>query len=190
VPDAGSHVRVRTNAIASSVAGYRALDVAVFILHRTDREGGADVTPLKLQKLLYYAQAWSLALDDRPLFVDTIEAWEHGPVVPAVYHRFSSYGWRPIDPPAPAEIPDLDERARVRVERVLSVYGELSGTQLERMSHSEAPWREARHGAAEPLERGGDAPHASGSPVREHRPVISHASMAAYYRSAASSDHD
>ena len=51
---------------------------------------------LKLQKLVYYAQAWHLALRDVPLFEEDFEAWVHGPVIPALYQEYKKFGWRPI----------------------------------------------------------------------------------------------
>lgn len=74
----------------------RAIDVARYFLALADEEAGDLVSNLKLQKLLYYAQGFHLAMTGRPLFDEPIQAWMHGPVVPAVYHAFKVYGSGPI----------------------------------------------------------------------------------------------
>ncbi|MGN6275319.1 MAG: Panacea domain-containing protein [Solirubrobacterales bacterium] len=116
-------------------------DVAKYIL---ERQG--SVSTWKLQKLVYYTQAWHLVWAEKPLFQDRIEAWANGPVVPALYnqHRgqFSVSKWRKGD----AE--KLTEREKKTVDRVLEAYGNLSGQQLVRLTHNEGPWLEARQGLA------------------------------------------
>lgn len=106
---------------------------------------GDCLTNLKLQKLLYYAQAWYLALYDEPLFDQEIEAWVHGPVVPTVYHRFSNYK---ADPIPVDSIPKarLSKKVQGHLEEILRVFGGFSAYQLEKLTHQEAPWRNARKG--------------------------------------------
>ncbi|MDP0500496.1 MAG: DUF4065 domain-containing protein [Verrucomicrobiota bacterium JB022] len=106
------------------------------------REHGDYLTNLKLQKLLYYAQAWHLALFDKELFADDLQAWVHGPVVSRVYGRFKSYSWNPIL--AEVEKPKLDAETRGFLEQVFDRYGSFSAVDLERMTHEEAPWQTAR----------------------------------------------
>src|SRR5258708_4115865 len=72
--------------------GCSALDVANWFLAAMDRGAGDSITHLKLQKLVYYAQAWSLALRNKPLFDEDFVAWTHGPVVKSVWRRFKGYG--------------------------------------------------------------------------------------------------
>ena len=123
---------------------YPAEEVARFFLIQA-RDKGDFMSNKKLQKLLYYAQAWCLALSDRPLFENKIEAWLHGPVVPEVYQKYKKYGWKPISPPK-KKIEDLDWPPKVVgfLQQVFSVYGDHSAEYLERLAHSEKPWREAR----------------------------------------------
>ena len=102
------------------------------------------LTPLKLQKLVYYAQAWHVALKGKPLFEDKIEAWIHGPVVRAVYTRFKKYSWKPID--CELKDPSLPARVEKFLQEVFSVYGSYSAWDLERMTHQEDPWINARKG--------------------------------------------
>ena len=59
-------------------------------------ECGSFISNLKLQKLLYYAQAWHLAIYDTRLFPERFQAWVHGPVIPEIYHRYKEFGPRPI----------------------------------------------------------------------------------------------
>lgn len=107
-------------------------------------EHGDFLSNLKLQKLVYYAQAWHLALYDKKLFEAHIEAWVHGPVVPSVYRRFKSFQWGPITY-KPEKI-DLDEHTSSFLEEVMNVYGRYSAHELELMTHSEEPWIKARAG--------------------------------------------
>lgn len=72
------------------------------------------ITNLKLQKLLYYSQAWHLAIYDEPLFQDRIEAWVHGPVVPSVFREYRSFRWSPIWP-----TPDDDALLSCRERSIL-----------------------------------------------------------------------
>lgn len=104
---------------------------------------GLKLTNLKLQKLLYYVQAWKLAFDHEPLFAEDVEAWVHGPVVPRVFRRFKALRWEPI----PLGVnPITDDRVTSHIKAVLAQYDRFSAGQLEQLTHSEAPWMEARLG--------------------------------------------
>ena len=107
------------------------------------RQRGIEISNLKLQKLLYYAQAWYLAIEGRPLFDEDIEAWVHGPVVASIFRDFKRYRWQPID--CEAEVVDSRE-IRNFVSNVIQRYGVFTATQLERLTHREEPWRAARAG--------------------------------------------
>ncbi|MDE0638377.1 MAG: DUF4065 domain-containing protein [Candidatus Poribacteria bacterium] len=109
------------------------------------------MTTMKLQKLVYYSQAWSLVWDEKPLFEENIEAWANGPVVRELfdYHR----GMYEI-----SEIPIgnprlLDQTQRDTVDAVLEYYGNRPAQWLIDLSHMEDPWIHARKGLP-PLERG------------------------------------
>lgn len=82
-------------------APYTASQIAKWLLSAIDRDSGDSITPLKLQKLIYYAQAWSLALPERayPLFDEDMQAWAHGPVVESVSLSISTRGGMPYRPP-------------------------------------------------------------------------------------------
>lgn len=123
-------------------------DVAAFIL----RERGA-MTAMKLQKLVYYSQAWVLVWDERQLFPEMIETWVNGPVCPDLYqpHR-GKFRVCPGDIPGHPETLDPDDRETVRA--VLQFYGYKSARWLSDLTYSEPPWSEARGGLADG-ERGG-----------------------------------
>ena len=112
-------------------------DVAAAILERTD-----TIDTWKLQKLVYYCQAWHLVWDEEPLFPDRIEAWADGPVCRTLYdtHKgsFTVSRWAEGDPAR------LVDNAVETIDIVVAAYGRLSGRQLSRLTHSEAPWRDAR----------------------------------------------
>jgi len=120
--------------------------VADYFILRVDESSGDVMTNLRLQKLVYYAQAWHLALTGEPLFEDDFEAWVHGPVIPHLYRRFKENGWRPIDRVAASPMPEIDDETRGILEEVWSAYGQFSATRLEELTHGETPWIDARRG--------------------------------------------
>jgi len=117
-----------------------AFDVARYIIKSLPTDN------LKLQKLLYYCQAVHLVLYDKnPLFHEEIEAWDYGPVVPAVYKEYRNHGFETI--PSPDK--PLDESSgldmnKIRViDMTMACFGGMSGTELINQTHSETPWKEA-----------------------------------------------
>lgn len=134
-------------------------DVSDYIIGKT-----GPVTTMKLQKLVYYSQAWSLVWDERPLFTSRIEAWAGGPVVPELFqaHR----GEFLITGEPNGDRSKLDKDARETIDAVLETYGDKAATWLSALSHSEDPWIDARKGLAEG-ERGNR--------------VIGHGQMADFY---------
>ena len=108
------------------------------------QQSASPMSNLKLQKLLYYVQGWSLGLFQEPAFKERIEAWVHGPVVPEMFHAYRHFRWNPIDVPSgSSSIPDS---MKTHINEVLKVYGSLTAVQLEQLSHEEEPWRQAREG--------------------------------------------
>lgn len=101
-----------------------------------------SMTHKKLQKLCYYAQGWHLALYKARLFDSHFEAWVHGPVSPDLYKAYKSYGW--LDVPKQSVIADSISPKIDFLQAVYDTYGKFSGDQLEALTHSERPWREAR----------------------------------------------
>lgn len=106
-------------------------------------EHGDLLTQLKLQKLMFYADAWHMALNDGvELIAEPFEAWVHGPVHRATYNRFSAHRWNPIPYTAPK--PGLASAIEAFLEDVYGVFGGFSGYELEQLTHQEAPWKAAR----------------------------------------------
>lgn len=116
-------------------------EIAKWFVNRVDRESGDTISHLKLQKLVYYAQAWYLANFDEPLFNEDIEAWTHGPVVPSVWDAYKKHHWDSI-PKGPD--PKLNPEVVEYLNAVFDQYGDLSARVLEDMTHEESPWIEAR----------------------------------------------
>lgn len=117
-------------------------DVAYYILRK---EG--QMTAMKLQKLVYYAQAWSTVWDETPMFLERVEAWMNGPVVPSLYrmHR----GKFMVDVTAFAGLGNdrmLTPKQKDIIGAVLTVYGKRSPNYLSELTHKERPWLEARQG--------------------------------------------
>jgi len=116
-------------------------DVAEFFIHLAN-ETGSYISNLKLQKLVYYAQAWHLALYNEPLFEEDFEAWVHGPVIPALYQKYKKFSWKPIQ--EEVEEPDIPEDILDFLGEVVKVYFGCDAYYLERMTHQENPWIQAR----------------------------------------------
>ena len=144
---------------------HNALDIARYFLCRVDREAGDTISPLKLQKLVYYAQAWSLVLRNQPLFEQDIEAWVSGPIVREVWDEYQAYKYRDI--PAPGTLESTFNADELEVlEEVWDAYGDLSAKRLQDLIHSETPWLNARQ---------------SLEPAQKSTHTISHADMKSYY---------
>lgn len=121
-----------------------ALDAAEYLIRLAAADDESEyMTHMRVQKLLYYAQGWSLATRNRPLFRESIEAWTYGPVVVSVFHHFKDHGRRGIEPGTNETI-DISEEDRELLDGVWETYGEHSAISLSRMTHSEPPWKEAR----------------------------------------------
>jgi uncharacterized phage-associated protein len=129
----------------------KAKDVAEWFIAKA-AESGDQITHLKLQKLLYYAEAWSQTLRDEELYKEEIQAWAHGPVVPEVFHEFKQYGWNPLPVPSEQKIPEIDNDVKDVLEQVFDVYADLPAKTLEDMTHQDDPWIKARGGIS-PEER-------------------------------------
>ncbi len=117
-------------------------DVAFYIL----RKKGA-MTAMKLQKLVYYAQAWSAVWDEAPLFRDRIEAWTNGPVAPRLYAAHK--GMYMVHELTFAELGNdrqLTLHQKEMIDVILDCYGNQSTDWLIKKTHEEAPWRVAREG--------------------------------------------
>jgi uncharacterized phage-associated protein len=138
-----------------------ALDVAAYILRIC-----GPITAMKLQKLVYYCQAWSLVWDEKPLFFESIEAWANGPVIRELYdaHR-GQFEVSEIPNGNPTKFKKFQIET---ITAVLDYYKNFTSQKLSDLTHSEDPWKAARYGL--PVTARSDA-------------IISHASMMEYYSS-------
>ncbi len=125
-------------ATAAEPEGVTARRVADYLLVEQDKDD--EITNLKLQKLLYYAQGYGLALLGRRLFPERILAWEHGPVVSEVYAVYHD-GRNPIPRPAGFDTTSLDVETRELLDHVYAKYGQYEAWKLRDMTHAEAPWK-------------------------------------------------
>lgn len=120
-------------------------EVAVYFRGLCNDEYGDVMTNLKLQKLLYYAQGFHLAIFNKPLFDNRIAAWTHGPVVVDAYHDYKRHEAREIPYPDQSEIShaidSLDEDQRGLLDEVYDTYGQFSAWKLRNMTHDEPPWK-------------------------------------------------
>lgn len=131
--------------------------VADYVILSLNSDENFSLINLKLQKLMYYIQAWSLGINGEPMMKARFEAWVHGPVCIELYDRFknkknlySSIGKE--------DVIDIDSQGKIEVEDIefidyiLENYAQYSGVQIEAMTHSEEPWINARKGV-KPMER-------------------------------------
>ena len=146
-------------------------DIAKYFLLRASDDGDL-VSPLKMQKLVYYAYAWYLARTSDKLFDEQIEAWANGPVIPSLYQSLRVYGSGPIDSgflgfqsqkDAGSFVSSLGKAEKVILDDVYEKYMTLTAFELVVLTHNEKPWSEARKGI-EPSE-------SSNTPIKDEHIV-------------------
>lgn len=115
-------------------------DTAKYILSKT-----GEITTMKLQKLCYYSQAWSLAWDEAPLFNEEFEAWANGPVCRELFNATKG-NYTVTEKDENGNINNLTENQKATIDSVLDYYGNRSAKWLSDLSHLEDPWRLARKG--------------------------------------------
>ncbi|MCK4386606.1 MAG: SocA family protein [Candidatus Pacebacteria bacterium] len=126
---------------------YTAGNVAKYFIYLASQEFVGDdkeregITNLKLQKILYFAQAYYLAKLGRPLFSDNIEAWEYGPVVPVVYRKYKINKSNPIIDEKDKSSLSVEDKKIVR--KIWDSFGGYSTSRLVDITHAHTPWREA-----------------------------------------------
>ncbi len=115
-----------------------------------------ELTPKKIQKLVYYAYAWFIALNNQDpnkiqyvLFDEEPEAWIHGPVFPSLYNKYRDYGFNEVSQKETVEIENDDLVSFL--DNVWEIFGKYSADELEYMTHQEDPWKNARKGIS-PIE--------------------------------------
>lgn len=138
-------------------------DVACYVMSKVKQ-----CTTMKLQKLLYYCQAWYLVWNDKPLFRENIEAWANGPVIRELYNFHKGLFTITENMMSLGNPNLLSIEQKTDIDNILNAYADKTSQWLIDQTHSERPWQEARRGMS-PNERG-------------HK-VITHAAMAEYYSS-------
>lgn len=141
-------------------------NVANYFLSRVEVDAGSLMTHLKLQKLCYYAKAWHLVFTGQTMFDEHFEAWAHGPVCPDLWREYRNYSYHPIPAPEDFDFSVFSEIQLDTLNEVWEAYSQFDAKYLERLTHSEAPWIEAR----------GSCPPGSACDN-----IISISSMAEYY---------
>jgi uncharacterized phage-associated protein len=130
---------------------FKAADIANYFISQ-GKAKIPDLTPMKLQKLIYFAQGWHLALTDKPLIDEFLEAWPYGPVAPSLYHELKRYGSGVITEKIPSDLrpksphePTLSQENTAFLDKIIEVYGKFDGPSLSNMSHEpDGPWDRTR----------------------------------------------
>lgn len=117
-------------------------DVADFFVQIANQSEDDQITNLKLNKLLYFAQGVYLARTGKKLFDDQIEAWTLGPVIPSIYHKYKVCGRAPI-PNVRGNVPrnlfNADEYEALL--DVMREFGQYTGNTLVTLTHMPGtPW--------------------------------------------------
>ena len=116
-------------------------DVANYILNSV----GGEISAMKLQKLCYYSQAWTLAWDDKELFPEEFLRWDNGPVCRElfdIHQGMFMVNSKLIEEDLLSEIPTDGERRNI--DQILEDYGQYSGSDLSEMIHAEKPWKDTQ----------------------------------------------
>ncbi|QLB18698.1 Panacea domain-containing protein [Mannheimia granulomatis] len=120
---------------------YSAMQVANAFIQKAQEGSIPALTPMKLQKLMFFAQSWYLRLYNCRLINDEFVRWRHGPVIQSVYYEFSANGGRIIESPAKNAFgtpvpPQLSMADNQFLDRIIATYGEYGGWQLSDMTHN------------------------------------------------------
>ena len=119
-------------------------DVASYILHSL-----GNMSTMKLQKLVYYCQAWSLVWDEKPLYPESIKAWANGPVVGELFFQLKGLYIVGEEDLITGNYKKLLEQQIETIDSVLDHYGDKQSQWLINLTHMEEPWRKARTGIPE-----------------------------------------
>lgn len=150
---------------------YSAIAVANAFIEKAKEKGIKDITPMKLQKLVFYAHAWSLVVSDKPLVNDKVFAWPYGPVIESIYHEFKGFGSTNITKPGTEidldespdalikvkyvtpSVPKSDQLTQSLIDYVIDAYGDQSAIALSNLTHRPgSAWHTVMelHGGGEP----------------------------------------
>lgn len=118
-----------------------ASDVAAYLIEKVNQTEWDDITNLKLQKMLYYCQGFSIAILKKSLFSDKILAWKHGPVIRSVYNDYRKYNGDIITEIENGDLSKLSNEQKCLIDDVYSVYGKYSAWHLRNLTHEEPTWK-------------------------------------------------
>lgn len=123
------------------------LDAARYFIVRAYEDGiEAEMTNMKVQKLLYYSQSLHLALYDEPLFDEEIQAWRYGPVCPPAYRYYSEFEAQQLPVPQKEFLLEIPDDQKKLLQEVWGYFGGYHAYRLSGMTHLEFPWKKARKG--------------------------------------------
>ncbi|WP_414579348.1 Panacea domain-containing protein [Anabaena sp. CCY 9402-a] len=123
------------------------LDVARYFIVRAYEDGiEAEMTNMKVQKLLYYSQSLHLALYNQPLFDEEIQAWRYGPVCPPAYGFYSEFEAQQLPIPGQKFLSQIPDEQKEVLEEIWEYFGGYHAYRLSNMTHLEFPWIKARKG--------------------------------------------
>ncbi|WP_341530680.1 type II toxin-antitoxin system antitoxin SocA domain-containing protein [Nostoc sp. UHCC 0302] len=117
-----------------------------FIARAYEDSMEAEMTNMKVQKLLYYAQSLHLAMYDEPLFEQEIQAWRYGPVCPPAYKFYSEFEAKQLPIPSQESLLEIPDEKKQLLEEVWEYFGGYHAYRLSDMTHLEFPWKKARKG--------------------------------------------
>jgi len=118
--------------------------VSIFDVAKYITSNYSELSAMKLQKLMYYAQAWNLVWEEESLFDDEFEAWANGPVLPTIYARHRGLFKIKADLFKDGSVDNLTDGQRENIDKVLGFYGEKTAQWLSNLTHQESPWIDAR----------------------------------------------
>lgn len=132
---------------------YSAIAIANAFIEQSNNGKTNNLTPMKLQKLMFFAQSWYLKSNHSALFDGYFERWQYGPVLPEIYHEFKKFGAKNINE---LGFDMWSERQKVNstdyqiidfLEKIIDTYGKYSGTELSWMTHQpETAWSKGKVG--------------------------------------------
>jgi len=135
---------------------YSPKSIANYFLDLASSKGQA-ISPMKLQKLVYYAHGWYAGYTGQPLINEAVEAWQYGPVIPSLYHEFKRFGAGAIGAKATdweglklCEVaPPADSSLRTFLDNIWNSYGQFTGIKLSELTHApDGPWDQTWREAA------------------------------------------
>ena len=127
-------------------AKYEAISVADYFLWKAQKDDQEFLSNLKLQKLVYYAQGMHLAMFNEPLFDDDIKAWQYGPVVSHLYHRYKNFGNSGIPADENFNPNVIDNETQSFLDEIYDVFGQFSDIRLMELTHSDKCWEDVEIG--------------------------------------------